>query len=258
MNEHTFVVCAYGESHHLEKCILSIKNQTKKSKIIIATSTPNEYISRFAKKYNIVIVSHEGGSIGKDWNFGYECAKTKYVTLAHQDDIYAKDYSKLILDKMEKNPDTLITFSDYREIRNGRVVPKNKNIQIKELMLLPLRISSKNRTIKRGILSLGNPICCPSIAYNKDKLNRFKFDAEMNTNLDWAAWAHLANLEGNFIYINKPLMCHRIHEDSETSNTIKNNRRAQEDLMMLEMFWPKTIAKLIFRLYTKSENGNKL
>ena len=39
--EHTFVVCAYGESPYLEKCIDSLEKQTVKSRILIATSTPN-------------------------------------------------------------------------------------------------------------------------------------------------------------------------------------------------------------------------
>ena len=46
--KHTFVICAYKESEFLEECILSLKKQSIKSEILIATSTPNKYIeSRF-------------------------------------------------------------------------------------------------------------------------------------------------------------------------------------------------------------------
>ena len=44
MNDHTFAICAYKESPYLEECIKSLKNQTIKSNILIATSTPNDYI----------------------------------------------------------------------------------------------------------------------------------------------------------------------------------------------------------------------
>ena len=42
--KHTFVICAYKESAFLEECILSLKKQTVRSNILIATSTPNKYI----------------------------------------------------------------------------------------------------------------------------------------------------------------------------------------------------------------------
>ena len=39
-----FAIWVYKESPYLEECILSLKNQTVKSNIIMATSTPNEWI----------------------------------------------------------------------------------------------------------------------------------------------------------------------------------------------------------------------
>ena len=52
-NKHTFVVLAYKESKYLEESIKSVLNQTVKTNVVIGTSTPNKYISKIAKKYNI-------------------------------------------------------------------------------------------------------------------------------------------------------------------------------------------------------------
>ena len=41
---HTFVILAYNISDDLEECIKSVINQSVKSNIVIATSTPNDYI----------------------------------------------------------------------------------------------------------------------------------------------------------------------------------------------------------------------
>ena len=60
MDEHTFAVCAYKESPYLEECIKSLKNQTIKSNILIATSTPNDYIKGIADKYAIPYYINEG------------------------------------------------------------------------------------------------------------------------------------------------------------------------------------------------------
>jgi hypothetical protein len=35
-----------------------------------------------------------GLGIGHDWNFSFSHAKTKYVTLAHQDDVYDPAYTE--------------------------------------------------------------------------------------------------------------------------------------------------------------------
>ena len=44
VKKHIFAICAYKESPYLEECIVSLKNQTVKTDILLATSTPNEYI----------------------------------------------------------------------------------------------------------------------------------------------------------------------------------------------------------------------
>ena len=54
MNDiHTFVVLAYKESLFLEDCIKSVLNQTVKTNVKIATSTPNDFIDGLAKKYSL-------------------------------------------------------------------------------------------------------------------------------------------------------------------------------------------------------------
>ena len=58
--QHTFVICAYKESPYLEECILSLKNQTQESRILMITSTPNAHITSLADKYQISLLVNEG------------------------------------------------------------------------------------------------------------------------------------------------------------------------------------------------------
>ena len=53
-------------------------------------------------------------------------------------------------------------------------------------------------------------------------------------------------------------MCHRIHEESETSNLIENNIRLEEDLLMLKRYWPEPIAKFIMKFYKKAVKTNQV
>lgn len=109
-NEHTFVICAYKESPYLEECVQSLPKQTVTSKIIIYTSTPNQAIQSIADKYSLEVFTKKGGSIGKDWNNARSFVETKYMTIAHQDDLYEPKYLENIISSFESHRDTLIVF----------------------------------------------------------------------------------------------------------------------------------------------------
>ena len=64
--------------------------------------------------------------------------------------------------------------------------------------------------------------------------------------------------KGDFIYIKDKLMGHRVHEESTTTEIIKDNIRTKEDLEMLKKFWPIPIAKMINHFYKGAEKNNKI
>lgn len=257
--KHTFVICAYKESEYLEECIVSLKKQTVQSKIIMMTSTPNEHIKRIAHKYGIELFVNEGqGGIAQDWNFGIEQCKTKYITIAHQDDTYEPEYLENALQSIENTKSPIIIFTDYGEIRNGDICDNSPLLSVKRKMLLPLKLRFlwSNRFIRRRILGLGNPICCPSVTYNMSMLNKPLFDVGLGSNLDWQTWEKMSRIKGRFVYIPKVLMHHRIHEESTTSELINSNKRTLEDFEMFLKFWPRPIAKILTKIYSKSEKYN--
>jgi len=63
---HTFVICAYKESEHLEKCIKSLQKQTLKTNIKMVTSTPNDHIRGLAEKYGIELFVLDATLVGSD------------------------------------------------------------------------------------------------------------------------------------------------------------------------------------------------
>ena len=267
--DHTWALCAYGESPYLEECIQSLKAQTKESRIIISTSTPGEYIDGIAKKYGIPVYSHEGGGIGRDWNAAYDLAETALVTIAHQDDLYEPEYTEEMLKEVNRSREPILFFSDYDELRviEGRAgeddpqivrVHENKNLKIKRVMLTPLkgRMFRNSRVVRRRILSIGSAICCPSVTYVKAKTGDTIFSTEMKVSLDWDQWEKQSRKKGAFVYSPKVLMLHRVHEGSETTRLIADRTRSREDLEMFERFWPKGIAKRLAKKYAKSEESN--
>lgn len=261
MNEskisHTFVVCAYKESPYLEECIKSLLNQTLKTNIIIETSTPNDYINSIATKYNIDIYVNNGGSgCANDWNYGYNQATTDLVTIAHQDDIYYETYVENIVNSYRK--DCIILYTDYAEIRGTDYVSNNTNLNIKRKMNYFIRKHPGSVRWRRFVLSFGDSISCPTVTFNKKILGNYVFSNNYKCSVDYDTWEKLSKLNGSFIYIPKLLMGHRIYEESSTTKFLANNTRQKEDYEILKRFWPKPIAKLIYKFYSNSEKNNKL
>lgn len=259
--KHTFAICAYKESSYLEACIQSVKKQNDTSEALIVTSTPNEYITELAEKYEIPLFVNEGEKgITQDWNFAYQMAKTELVTIAHQDDVYLPGYAKEVIYLAENLKSPLIVFTDYGELREGVPVLKNKLLVIKRILLLPLRFSilQNSKFVRRRILSLGSPICCPAVTFVKRNLPDTVFKAGFRSDEDWEAWEMISRRKGAFGYSKKIGMYHRIHEESETSVILGDNARSKEDFVMFCKFWPRPIAKILVKWYASSEKSNKL
>lgn len=262
--DHTFVVCAYGESRYIEECIRSLLNQSLKTNIIMTTSTPNEYLKAISKKYGIeLIVNKElqgNSNIASDWNFAVSCAKTPLVTIAHQDDVYKREYTRKIIASANKAKKPLIIFTDYGELREGKEVTNNKLLNIKRIMLLPLRLRIfwPSVFVRRRILSIGSPICCPSVTYVPENLPSELFIPGYLGGIDWQAWERYSRLKGDFVFANEILMLHRIHIESATTSIIQGHQRSQEDYDMFCKFWPKWFARIIAHYYRKGESQNEL
>lgn len=260
MKQHMFVVCAYRESDYLETCIRSLLAQTIKTEIIIITSTPNAFIKKIAFKYGLELVENVGNKkgIGYDFDFALNTGKANYVTIAHQDDTYQPEFVEKVLNHVDDT--TIIAFTDYHEERKTGIVKTNTNLKIKRILLTPLKIRllQKSKFIRRRILSIGNPICCPSVTFRKEMVETPLFANDFKSNVDWYAWEQLSKQKGKFVYIAQDLMMHRVHEESTTTEIIKENTRTKEDYKMFCCFWPKWIAKILTKAYAKSEESNKI
>ena len=257
--DHTFVVCAYGDSPYLRDCLASLRDQSCETNVLLATSTPSSHISRICEEFGVALNVNPGpGGIAGDWNYAVSLTNTPLVTIAHQDDVYLPSYAQEMISAASEHPNPTLLFCDYGELRGNRRVDKNQLLSVKRLLLTPMRskLLARSRFAKRRCLSLGCPICCPSVTLVRTVFDEPLFEATYGSDLDWQAWEKLANAVGSFVYVPRILMLHRIHADSETSHLIENSQRTQEDLSMLSHFWPMPMARAINRLYRRGQRSN--
>lgn len=256
---HTFVVPTANKSPYLETCLQSLKKQTVKSKIIITTSKPFNGIKDIAKKYNaklIIFKNHK--NIANDWNRAINKSDSNYVTLAHQDDIYDKNYNYEIQKSLKiynKNFPSII-FTDYSDFRDNKI-SRSLKIWIKKIILLIFYFNRNiiiKKNMKKKLVSFGSPIPCPTVTFNNDY--NIYFNEKFWVNIDWDLWIRLSNRKGSFLYIKKKLLLHRIHSKSETSKALKDGKRIKEDKILFNKLWPKPISYVLTYIYKLSYKFN--
>ena len=252
---HIFAICAYKESPYLEACIRSLKSQTIPTPIILCTSTPNQYIDGLAKRYDIPVYLREGEShIQEDWNFAYDMAEADLVTIAHQDDMYHKEYAATVKQCWEYYPDTTIMTTDAVIVRGKRLTQFDMVNLIKKVLRIPLRLRNLSHYfwLKKSALLFGNPIICPSCTYCKKELGSPLFSSQYQFALDWDTMLKFADRPGRWICIEKQLLYYRIHEQATTKLCIENHKREQEEAEIFNRLWPGAIAKRLLKIYGQS------
>lgn len=256
---HSFIVPAYGHSPYLEACLVSLSRQTVQTPIRICTSTPFDGINELAAKYDAdVVVHHPNQGIGHDWNVALSSSGTSLTTLAHQDDIYAPDFSATKIDVHRKYPDVAASFCDSDEILDdGKQRSFGLNQSVKKALVASAFIGAdvaKGALRRRILFGFGNPVLCAGVTLKRGILPDFSFREDLRTNMDWIAWNDLSRRHG-IARIRRPLVIRRVHGGSETAACIVDGARLDEDTLVFRQLWPPSIAWLIGSLYRLSYPG---
>ncbi len=248
---HTFAICAYKDSPFLSDCIESLMFQRKYSDIIMCTSTPDDYIKNMAEKYDIPLYIRDGKSdIVDDWNFAVSKAKTKWVTVAHQDDVYNRSYSIELTKAIKKRPNAIMAFTDYYPIKKGQI-STDLNSRLRRFFRFPMksRLLSSIKFFKKYSLAFGNSICCPTCAYNKELCRETIFQSRLKFACDWETFVDLAGTRHPFIYVDKVLTYYRIHDEATSKEWTEDDKRKTEEIYMFRKFWPMWLVKIGYNIF---------
>ena len=254
-DEHSFMVLAYKDSPFLDGCIASLRSQTVPARIVVATSTPCASITDSARSAGLtLLINPERRGIAGDWNFALQAASTRYVTLAHQDDVYAPGFLAETLALFARYPDGALCFTGYEEI-DDQARPKSSRISRVKHLIEATTLGSRTRV--RGLplrlfLSFGNPLPCSSVTFDREALPGFAFSEAYASNLDWEAWWRLHEEGRTFLRAPGRLVGRRHNALTETSRLIQDGRRQTEDAEMFARIWPAPLDRALGALYASS------
>ena len=259
--KHAFVIPAYRESPFLRQSIDSLLAQRRRSDIVVTTATPCDFIDQACRDFDLpLLINPAAPGIASDWNFALAATDADLVTLAHQDDLFFEDYSEAMIAAFQRHPSATLAFTDHVEHTADGPRATTLNLRIKRWLTwraFRTATSISGRRRKQGLLSWGNPVSCPSVTIHRRLIPDFRFSDCFQINLDWDAWCRLAEADGEFVYLPRQLVAHRVHAGTETTASIADRRRYNEDLQMLRRFWSPGTAQLILSAYQLSYRGNQ-
>lgn len=246
---HSFIILAYNESDDLEECIKSIKKQSVKSNVLIATSTKNDYILELASKYGLgVMINDAESNKGSDYNFALSSVDTKLVTIVHQDDLYDRNYAKEVIKCYKLNKDASIIFTDYYEIIGDMKFKKSKELFKKRICIWPLKykLFNKMKYFKRISLKYHKAICTSSVTFIKENIPNDLFPIDLKYNNDWAGLERISKNDKRFVLIPKKLVGYRVE-----TNKRKSKEQINEDIIMYKRFWNNKLVEWIYHKKNK-------
>ena len=261
--DHSFVIPVYQTAPSLAALIESLRAQDgTRSEILLSSSTPSTELDQISIRQAIPLhINPQRVDISADWNFALGVAGTKYVTIAHQDDLFESSYVSRLRTALCANPGAIMAFCDYSE--HSSQGPRSRNLNLRIKRALCRRAFGARECIfatrdKVRLLSLGNPICCPGVMLDRSKIPDFRFPSGFRTNLDWMAWLGLARGPGGFVYVRDRLISKGIHADSATTATISNRAREREDRALFDVLWPRPIAAALAAAYRLGYRANRV
>lgn len=249
---HAVVVTVYRDNPFLPACLRSLRAQTLASEIIITTPTPSVFVAASAAEVGAkVVVKPEDGGIADNWNFALNASDARYVTLAHQDDLYYPRFLERSLALFEKHDGAVLSFTGYEEVDDHGLPVSTKISRVKHLIEA---VTLGSRTLVggarlRAFLSFGNPLPCSSVTFDRHRLGAFCFSGDFASNLDWDAWLRLLQRGESFARTPEKLVGRRYNESMTTTALLRDGRRAAEDLRMFRRLWPTPVGETLALFY---------
>jgi glycosyltransferase involved in cell wall biosynthesis len=246
------VVPAYGDSPFLPQTLASLATQDSPVQLVVATSTPSDFIAKAAAQAGAtLVVNPERSGIARDWNFALGLTNARFVTLAHQDDYYDPAFVRCTRAAFARTSGAALCFTAYQEIDDDGAPKSSKISRVKHLIeLLTLGGARRISGLRlRAFLAFGNPLPCSSVTFDRQSIPDFRFSDAFASNLDWDAWLRLCDQRMVFARAPQRLVGRRHNPLTATSGLIRDGRRQAEDLIMFRRLWPRPFADAIALVY---------
>ena len=246
----TFAIPYYKGKSFLYSAIRSVidQNLTDWNLIIIDDSSGADNVEDLVREFKDTRISYlknpKNLGMAETWNRCIHEAKTELVTILHNDDVVLPNYAVEMIAAHKKFSEASAYFCDTKIIcKDGierfsfpdlikKFIHKNQN---------PLsKISGEDGLTK---LLKGNFIFCPSICYNKSKLNGLKFNSNWKMVLDLEFTTSLLLNDSYLIGLPVVAFNYRRHGENASAIYTTSMLRFKEEIALYDELLDRIRAK---------------
>ena len=263
------IIPTYNRKELLKKAILSVLNQSFKSKEIIVVDdcsnfNTKEYLDKFFSKEILtglikVIVNNKNFGAAKSRNIGIKNSRSNYIAFLDSDDCWHLDKLKKQIKKFEENRKLDLVYCDQYVIKDG---VKNKS-----------GIKMINKNILNYLINFWLPTSPSALLFKKKSLEDVGcFDEEIGRSAsDHYLWFRMAIKKFNVDFVDEPL-CYYYIENQDRNSLNLNNRMtsikvllrkvqkhiSKEKFLLFESLYIGTVCSFIFKEEMKNKNYFKM
>lgn len=223
-----------------------------------STDRSLEIIRRFDDERISIRTNSSRIGLARNWNRALDTATdTPYLVIAHQDDLYEREFLAQMIDLMESHPRAFMGHCRTLSIdESGSPVALPAAIY-KETFWPRTHVSERPINEEIRWLQEGNYIVCPTVMFRRSALSSIgRFNEQLEFVTDWEYW--LRGLFAGFTIagLRSQLVRFRRHPWTATRALEKTFRRYEEELILLDWL-DSTAAAVGIRLKKRSDQAVK-
>ena len=249
----SIIIPTFNQSSFLQKALKSVFNQTFKNfEVIVVDNNSKDGTKKVVKSFNKIVyrnINNEG-IISKSRNLGLKISRGKWIAFLDSDDFWDKDKLKISYNLIKTKKFDVICHNEW--VQNLFNITKKKKIY---------SYGPFSKDFYKKMLLYGNRTSTSATIVKKQFLNKYKLKFEENkffiTSEDYSFFLHIANLNGVFIFLNKPLGYHTFHKKSMSYN-YKRHMKSKMKVLKYHTFKVQTFEKNKQLLFDRIKSINDI
>lgn len=237
----TVAVPIYNGAQFLRETLRSLLDQTLEGvKIICVDDHSADESATIAREAGVTVVSNERRlGMAANWNRALALVDSPYFVIAHQDDIYEREFLEQLLLLIEEHPKAFIAHARGRYVDEQGLAIDTPASRYKETLW------PRGATYERGgpeelhALIRGNYIICPAVMFRSEAVRLIgPFSSRYDFVTDWDYWIRGVAAGYTVTGTARRLMRWRRHRATSTATHTVSFRRFEEERMLLEEVGP--------------------
>lgn len=236
----TVAIPVFNGARFLDRTIESLLAQTHRELTIVclddgSTDKSVEIARSFRDERLSVICNETRLGLAGNWNAAFANAKTPYLVIAHQDDVYEPPFVEIAAQLLDEHPRAFAAHTRATYIDEHGKAIESAASQFKDRFWPADEPYEREPRQEMRALHDGNYIICPSAMYRMGAVREIgPFNENYRFVTDWEYWLRGLHQGFTIVGTHARLVQWRRHEDSTTRQEEATLRRYDEELALLE------------------------